>query len=238
MNCGATFTKYLLFVFNFVFFLSGIAVLAVGSFMIANEDDYVGLIGTNLFTVCVLMIVVGVLVTIIGFFGCCGAIRESKCMLYTYAGLLCLIFVMEFAGGIAAFVYKDDITDQTTTNLNSTMYDYQDVKDIHRQWDDMQRDLHCCGTYNYTDWLSILSPNENQVPSSCCTGDNPKICDPTSPDAIVLNVNNINTKGCMNMVIDEIQNDAVIIGGVAIGIAFIQILGIIFAFCLASAIKD
>jgi CD63 antigen len=237
MDCGAVFSKYLLFVFNFVFFLSGIAVLTVGSYIKANEQDYVGLIGTNLFAVCILLIVIGILVTIIGFFGCCGAIRESKCMLYTYSGLLCLIFVMEFAGGIAAFVYREDISKNTSNNLKSSMKNYFTDDSIKKQWDNMQKDLSCCGADKPQDWFNVTTfTNPDNVPSSCCL---PGVdCKPDTHGLVPYDDKTKYKNGCVPQINAQINHYAVIIGGVAIGIAFIQILGIVFACCLASAIKD
>ena len=37
----------------------------------------------------------GVILFVIGFLGCCGAQKESQCMLYTFAALLSLIVIAE-----------------------------------------------------------------------------------------------------------------------------------------------
>ena len=52
------------------------------------------------------IIVVGVLVSIIPFIGCCAAWSESKRMMGCFACLLSMIFLVEVAGFILLFVYK------------------------------------------------------------------------------------------------------------------------------------
>ena len=43
----------------------------------------------------ILLGVGGVILFVIGFLGCCGAMKESSCMLYTFAALLSVIVVAE-----------------------------------------------------------------------------------------------------------------------------------------------
>lgn len=237
MNCGTTTVKYLLFIFNFLFFVSGIAILTIGAIVKANEPTYSSLTGKDVFGVSVLLIVVGVFVAAITFFGCCGAIRESRCMLLTFAGLLCLIFVMEFAAGIAAFVYRDDIAAEAEKQLDKSMKEYNatNPNDVTKEWDTMQKNLHCCGAHNYTDWYTHSIIPNGSVPISCCMNISVNCGDDkakqTSPTGIY-------QQGCVKKLSEEISSKAVIIGGIGIGIAFIQILGIIFACCLASSLKN
>lgn len=234
MDCGATTIKYLLFMFNFLFFISGIAVLTIGSIVKAKEPDY-AYIGKDVFGVSILLIVVGLLVAAIAFLGCCGAVRESRCMLYSFAGLLCLIFVMEFAGGIAAFVYKDALTAEAEKSLNSSIYEYTNSTGdvVKKQWDEMQSQLKCCGTFNYTDWKNVLK--NDSVPISCCLKEEAKCGD---GKVSMVNATGIYTTGCVDQIVDYVKSQAMLIGGIGIGIAFIQILGIVFACCLASALKN
>ena len=42
-----------------------------------------------------LLIVCGVILFVLGFLGCCGASKESPCMLYTFAALLSIIVMAE-----------------------------------------------------------------------------------------------------------------------------------------------
>uniref|UniRef100_A0A8B9H5A5 Tetraspanin 2b n=1 Tax=Astyanax mexicanus TaxID=7994 RepID=A0A8B9H5A5_ASTMX len=82
---GMKCVKYLLFIFNFIFWMMGSLVLAVGLWL-RLEQDTVALLGSdgapeNFFIGVYILIVAGGLVMLVGFFGCCGAVRESQCLL-------------------------------------------------------------------------------------------------------------------------------------------------------------
>lgn len=237
MDCGTTTIKYLLFFFNFLFFVSGIIILTIGAVVKANEPSYASLTGKDVFGVSILLIVVGVFVVIITFFGCCGAIRESRCMLLTFAGLLSLIFVMEFAAGIAAFVYRDDLVNESEKELRQSMKNYNTTAETTatKEWDSMQKTLKCCGAHNYTDWSTDNIFTNGSVPISCCIEVKSGCGDSKATQP---NPEGIYQQGCVDKIVHEISSQALIIGGIGIGIAFIQILGIIFACCLASALKN
>ncbi|XP_065259901.1 tetraspanin-2 isoform X2 [Emys orbicularis] len=77
--------KFLLFAFNFVFWLAGLAVIAFGLWLrfggvlgdLTSEEKspeyfYMGLY---------VLVGAGALMMTVGFFGCCGAVRESQCLL-------------------------------------------------------------------------------------------------------------------------------------------------------------
>uniref|UniRef100_A0A672TBT8 CD81 protein-like n=1 Tax=Sinocyclocheilus grahami TaxID=75366 RepID=A0A672TBT8_SINGR len=81
---GMKCVKYLLFVFNFIFWLMGSLVLAVGLWLRLdpNTVSLLGEGGPDTFFIGVyILIAAGGLVMLVGFFGCCGAVRESQCLL-------------------------------------------------------------------------------------------------------------------------------------------------------------
>ncbi|KAM7411819.1 hypothetical protein PAMA_021681 [Pampus argenteus] len=88
-----------------------------------------------------ILIGAGSLVMMVGFFGCCGAVRESQCLLGSFFACLLIIFGAEVAAGVFGFLNKDKIIEDvqnfyTTTyneNNNGTLISYQNV-------------LNCCGT--------------------------------------------------------------------------------------------
>ena len=63
-----------------LFQICGILLIVLGSLMINNLGDFSSFnAAINANTVPILVIVLGCIVFIISFFGCCGAIRESVC---------------------------------------------------------------------------------------------------------------------------------------------------------------
>lgn len=67
--------------------LLSVAVIAVGGILLANIGDF-DLSGgdQNVQIFPIVLIVIGVASFLISFFGCCGAIRESACLIYTVNG--------------------------------------------------------------------------------------------------------------------------------------------------------
>jgi len=64
------------------------------------------------------LMVVGSIIFVIAFFGCCGAIRESNCMIITFAVLLLAILIMEIAIRIVVFVRSEEGWEQTLRNTD------------------------------------------------------------------------------------------------------------------------
>ncbi|XP_016415978.1 CD9 antigen-like [Sinocyclocheilus rhinocerous] len=131
---GMKCVKYLLFVFNFIFWLMGSLVLAVGLWL-RLDPKTVSLLdgGPETFFIGVyILIAAGGLVMLVGFFGCCGAVRESQCLLGLFFTCLLVIFGAEVAAGVFGFVNKDEIIkeiqdfyDKSAENRkNATVHSY------------------------------------------------------------------------------------------------------------------
>ncbi|XP_051946895.1 tetraspanin-2-like [Xyrauchen texanus] len=140
---GMKCVKYLLFIFNFIFWLMGSLVLAVGLWLRLDRNivTLLGEDGPETFFIGVyILIVVGGLVMLVGFFGCCGAIRESQCLLGLFFASLLIIFGSEVAAGVFGFLNKDKITEEIKTfyeeainnSNNTTVQSYHTI-------------LNCCG---------------------------------------------------------------------------------------------
>lgn len=222
---GMTCVKYLLFVFNLLFAISGVAIVAVGALIQNFYSNYTDFLHGNFFVGPLLLIILGVIVFVVAFFGCCGAAKENHCMIMTFAGLLLVVFGMELAGGITGYVLQDDVEDMLRSTVNNSMSKYPYNKEITKTWDIMQHDLHCCGAEQAKDWYNVY---KNQtLPDTCCPSMNP--CEVGNKEHYEV--------GCLTVLQTKVEEFAVILGGVIIGVACIQLIGVIFACCLAKSIR-
>ena len=57
----------------------------------------------------IVLIVLGAIIMIVAFFGCCGACTENACMMYTYGTLLALILIALIGVTVTIVVYKASI---------------------------------------------------------------------------------------------------------------------------------
>ncbi|KAA8580210.1 hypothetical protein FQN60_005745 [Etheostoma spectabile] len=149
--------KYLLFVFNFLFWVGGAAVLGVGVWTLVEKSDYLSLLASSTFAVSAyILILAGSLVVVTGFLGCCAVIREQKSCLSTYFFCLLFIFLIELVAGVLAYVYYQRLSEELKQHLNQTMTDNyaQPGKEaITIAVDRLQQDFKCCGSNNSHDWM-------------------------------------------------------------------------------------
>uniref|UniRef100_A0A8C3RRR2 Tetraspanin 2 n=1 Tax=Chelydra serpentina TaxID=8475 RepID=A0A8C3RRR2_CHESE len=119
--------KFLLFTFNFVFWLAGLAVIAFGLWLrfggvlgdLTSEEKspeyfYMGLY---------VLVGAGALMMTVGFFGCCGAVRESQCLLGAFFACLLVIFAAEVTAGVFAFIGKKAVSIQEVQTIYEEAYD-------------------------------------------------------------------------------------------------------------------
>lgn len=223
-GCGMSCIKNLLFIFNFFFAISGVVIIVCGGYSLHLFKKTGPVVGDDYVSAPIILIVVGSIVFLVAFLGCCGAMQESYCMLMLFSVFLFLILVAEIAAGALGFVYKGKVDHIAQGKFMQSLEDYNretggKVKPIHEAWDFIQSQLECCGVNSSQDW-------KGQVPKSCCS--NADNCGPAGP---------YYDKGCYDTVKEYISKYAVYVGIAGIGIGLIEIIGIIFSCCLANQVK-
>jgi len=181
------------------------------------------------------LIVVGCVALVISFLGCCGAIKESYPMLYSYGGVLLILFIIEIVAAGMIIGFKNDLKAEAIHGILDQMehyrYNWANRTDEYNVVDDMQRSLHCCGAENVTDWNRIppynaTGPSNYNYPSSCCLNALPgQECHTPFPTP------------CWQAIQDEISGSIRTLSGVSIAIAIIQFLSILASFVLAQHYK-
>uniref|UniRef100_A0A667Z6H8 Tetraspanin n=1 Tax=Myripristis murdjan TaxID=586833 RepID=A0A667Z6H8_9TELE len=129
---GELCAKYVLFIFNFIFWLAGTGVLAVGLWL-RFDSRTAGLFEGEdspsvFFTGVYILIAAGALMMVVGFLGCCGAIKESPCMLGLFFFCLLVIFAVEVAAGIWGLSNKDRVVEDVTEFYKQTYNNYRDTR--------------------------------------------------------------------------------------------------------------
>ncbi|NXD90768.1 TSN8 protein, partial [Chaetorhynchus papuensis] len=178
-----------------------------------------------------LLIAVGSIIMVLGFLGCCGAVRESRCMLMLFFIGLLLIVILQVTGGILGAVYKSQV--ELALNLTlmpnvealqSTTGEYKDYQD---SFQDFQKENQCCGLQRGPeDW----GKNFNKPSSKICQCEVEK---PSSSDLCISYADRyIYKKPCAQVIVKIIEDNLVIIMGIAFGLAVIEILGLVFSMTL------
>ncbi|KAM6112324.1 CD63 antigen [Phoenicopterus ruber ruber] len=229
---GMKCVKFLVFFFNFIFWVCGVALIAIGICAQVALDKALAVSSTPAFSPPVAILVLGIIIFFISFFGCCGAWKESYCMVTTFAVLLSIIFLLEIAAAIAGYVFRDKVRTGLKEGLEHAMQQYGKDKALTEAMDELQMDFACCGVNNYTDWANIgRFKVNNTVPLSCCRVNSTSCNVHPSPATVY-------EKGCLQSIEAWMKKNILIVAAVALGIAFFEILGIIFACCLMKGIRS
>ncbi|KAF3430124.1 hypothetical protein E2986_03977 [Frieseomelitta varia] len=231
LSLGSRCVKYLMFIFNLLFVITGIILLSIGVTIQGVYYNYQHFLDNKFLSAPSLLIAIGTIIFFIAFFGCCGAVRENYCMIVTFTSLLVIVFILELSGGISGYVLRARASSIIQEKMKESIQQYQNNSEISTVWDNLQRDFHCCGTTNATDWVTIGHMKETNIPASCCMEITaPKNCTITSPT--------VQSTGCYNTFVSFIKSHAVQLGGVGLGIAFVQAIGIWFSVFLARSIRN
>lgn len=224
--------KYLLIAFNLLFAITGLIIFIVGIKAEIRLSPYIDWTDGHFYTSApVLQIIVGVVIFIVAFLGCCGAFNENHCMIITFAVLLLVTFIAELAIGIAGYANHTNLEQSIVRHLNESLKDYPTQPDVKRSWDIMQTDLTCCGVYGPKDWAN----NTLAIPDSCCSA---QVVTNGAAAACTIDSDTLHKNGCLPKILDLLKDNAYLIGGVGLGIAFVPLLGVIFACCLARSIRS
>ncbi|GAB1865995.1 Tetraspanin [Camponotus japonicus] len=227
--------KYLMFAFNLFFVITGIVLLSIGLIIHGVYYRYQHFLDNSFFSVPSLLVAIGSIIFIIAFFGCCGAIRESRCMILTFCTLLVAIFILEITGGTMGYVMRSRVAKVAEDKMIETMSKYNESQEIAFVWDNLQRDFHCCGTNNASDWLNLEKPGPLPgIPMSCCD----ETVGAVGTSNCTIKSTRLHHKGCMHEFANFAKKHAAKIVGVGLSLGVIQLIGIFLSSYLAKSIRN
>jgi len=247
IGCGAKISKFLLFFFNVLFWISGLILIVTGTIYVTTGnlkylEDIIQPDDRSVTKLMYVMIGLGCIVFLIGFCGCCGAIRESRFLLGIYIGLLLVIMIAEIASGIYAILKKNEVINKVDEQLGKAINKHypSDRNLTHNQnlkkaIDYLQQSYNCCGVKDRTDWQKSNWYKERsnetkykETPLSCCPSqveDQARLC---------FSEEKYFKSGCSQEITNFFKSKFPIVIGILVGIALFEILVVIFAFCLCN----
>ncbi|XP_051778023.1 CD151 antigen-like [Erpetoichthys calabaricus] len=241
-TCGTICLKYLLFTFNFFFWLAGGAVMAVGIWTLVEKSDYISLLSSSTYAATAyILVIAGVIVMVTGILGCCATFKERRQLLRVYFVLLLCIFLLEILAGILAYIYYQQLNDELKENLRDTMtqkYKQPGEEQVTKAVDKLQQEFKCCGSNNSMDWkdsrwLEQPGFEGHKVPDSCCKTVT-EACGKRDHPSNIYKVEG----GCITKLETFILDHLRLIGAVGVGVACVQVIGMIFTCCLYKSLKQ
>ncbi|XP_020639033.3 tetraspanin-1 [Pogona vitticeps] len=231
MSCF-TFLKVMMVLFNLTIVIGGGVLLGIGIWVSVDSGSFLNIFGPlstsvmQFVNVGYLLIAIGAVLFVLGFLGCCGAQKESKCLLIMFFSIVLIIFIIEVAAAVVALVYTslaEIILQGTVVQLLKTQYNK--TSDVTTVWDTTMKDLKCCGLSNYTDFNDsyYTTHHSGMYPPFCCNSSDP--CSATVAEKS-------NVPGCFPQLLSEIRRNAGVVGGVAAGICALEIAAMVVAMYL------
>ncbi|XP_028843647.1 tetraspanin-4 [Denticeps clupeoides] len=208
--------KYLMFIFNLVFWLGGCGLFGVGVWLTFKQAEFSSLpLSFPSLSAANLLLVAGGLTMVIGFLGCLGALKEQRCLLITFFVILLVLVVTEITLIVILNVFHKELDEKAQNDLKEGLKEYKTNKALQNSWDKVQIMFKCCGVTNKTDWFPVME-STSLLPQSCC-----------------LNEQRSCTRGWEESCYEKARkwlvnnNTAVLVFGICIGV--VQILALVFS---------
>ncbi|KAL5965828.1 Tetraspanin-33 [Taenia solium] len=208
--------RALMIFFNFLFILIGLAIVGLGIYLLVS--GYVSSASGELSILaypCIGLTILGIVPVFLAVCGCWGALRYNRCCLGMYFTFLLFVFAAEVATGIAGVVFKDEVRTYILMYLKKAVEEYEPTEKL-TSLDLVQATFHCCGYMGPSDY------GRKPIPKSCCGYAE---CDVTA------------FPGCEKRT-TEIEKHTLVLCAIIIGLAVIQLVGLVFSMILCCAAKD
>ncbi|CAF1333481.1 unnamed protein product [Adineta steineri] len=184
MSCEMKTIRCIMVLFNIIFFLIGALLLALGIYVMVDPrfqklKEFLPL-NTNpgiekglsyLEMMAIVIIVLGSILLIIGFLGCCGAMKQVKLFLTCYAIIVGLIIVFEIAITIYFIVFQSNFKEKFVPKLQESIKntyegplglmgsDGPKPTPVSLAWDFIMYNFKCCGVEGKSDFDGTIKWN-------------------------------------------------------------------------------
>ncbi|CDQ89710.1 unnamed protein product [Oncorhynchus mykiss] len=174
-----------------------------------------------------------------GSLSCYHPLISSHCAINYFVLLLC-IFLLEILAGVLAYIYYQQLNEELKQNLRETMvqkYRQPEQEHVTKAVDKLQHEFKCCGSNSSSDWgesvwIRTSEADGRLVPDSCCKTQTLN-CGRRDHPSNIYKVEG----GCITKLENFILDHLKIIGAVGVGIACVQIVGMVFTCCLYRSLK-
>ncbi|XP_017356037.1 leukocyte antigen CD37 isoform X1 [Cebus imitator] len=170
--------KYFLFVFNLFFFVLGSLIFCFGIWILIDKTSFVSFVGLAFVPLQIwskVLAISGIFTMGLALLGCVGALKELRCLLGLYFGMLLLLFATQITLGILISTQRAQLERSVQDIVEKTIQNYRTNAEetaAEESWDYVQFQLRCCGWHSPQDWFRVHSLRGNgseahRVPCSC-----------------------------------------------------------------------
>uniref|UniRef100_A0A7N5KFR8 Tetraspanin-18 n=1 Tax=Ailuropoda melanoleuca TaxID=9646 RepID=A0A7N5KFR8_AILME len=227
--------------------LGGACLLGIGIWVMVDPTGFREIVAANplLITGAYILLAMGGLLFLLGFLGCCGAVRENKCLLLFFFLFILIIFLAELSAAILAFIFRENLTREFFTKELTKHYQGNNDTDVFSAtWNSVMITFGCCGVngpedFRFASVFRLLTLDSDEVPEACCRRE------PQTRDGVLLSREEcllgrdlfVNKQGCYTVILNTFETYVYLAGALAIGVLAIELFAMIFAMCLFRGIQ-
>ncbi|XP_006868253.1 PREDICTED: leukocyte antigen CD37 [Chrysochloris asiatica] len=239
--------KYFLFVFNLFFFVLGSLIFCFGIWILVDKTSFVSFVGLSFISLQIwskVLAISGILTMGLALLGCVGALKEIRCLLGLYFGMLLLLFATQITLGILISTQRTLLERKVQEMVLETIQNYRvnpEETAAEESWDYVQFQLRCCGWNSPKDWFQVPSLKSNVskellLPCSCSNSstNDSAFFDKIFPQPLVRPRRNtdicvvpesthIYNEGCKRSLQKWLHNNLISIVGICLGVGLLEL---------------
>ncbi|XP_018112303.1 tetraspanin-33 isoform X1 [Xenopus laevis] len=228
--------KYSLFVSCYLFWVASGLMIAVGIYAkFCKETTIVDSLTTD---PALIVTAVGILMFAITFVGCMGALRDLHILLKIFAWMLLIVLILQFVAAVLGFMFSGMVLEKVSSVMTRAINRYREDLDLQNFIDYLQKKFECCGVSNYRDWSQNLyfycsesnpSLEKCGVPYSCCIKEKGQkvintMCGYQTQNLMQWDADDmIYVEGCLDKIVSWGRGNLLLLGGLAMGLIFLEI---------------
>uniref|UniRef100_U3JIB1 Uncharacterized protein n=1 Tax=Ficedula albicollis TaxID=59894 RepID=U3JIB1_FICAL len=163
--------KYLMFIFNVLVFAGGTCLAGMGLWVAVDPAGFQDIVAARavLSAGAWLLLAVGIALSLLGFLGCCGALRRSRPLLLLFFILVSLVFLTQLIGAVLF------LPEQFLSELQRNYGGDEGAEVFSTAWNTLMVTFSCCGVLGPEDFgngsrFQELHPGM-PWPRACCARD-------------------------------------------------------------------
>jgi len=257
-SCCYSCLKAMVITVNLVVMLFGLSMAGVAVWLLVSEHLYLSRGFEDFSIATCTALSVGLLMALLAFMACCGAITSSRCFLGMFVISLVAMMAGQVAVAVLLYLKELDYRPLLREGMHEIVVDKYHPNNTATvlYWDTIQQGFSCCGSSGPPDWASSIynGYQENMkeigigaavavkpynIPQSCCRSPDDLLCSGTITPKFetIIDENIYYSEGCFTKTINFISSNSFYLIISASIIVCIEMLGIVFSTCLCCTIK-
>ncbi|XP_049588087.1 tetraspanin-1 isoform X1 [Syngnathus scovelli] len=240
MGCF-TFAKVVMVLFNLLILVSGLTLLVMAIWASVDGASHLQILGPfssqsmQHVNVAHFYMAIGALLVLLAFLGCCGAHKGSKCLLLTFFSIILIIVIAEVAAAAVALAYSSFVSYPHQRCHSLPPSSLGSFTSKQKPLANAERDHACLVTQSFDSHPAVANDQFffSQAKRILRAWASPALHKQYAGNAVLTKPCNATmTEGCFEQILQSLTEHANIVGGIAAGIAILEIAALMVSMYL------